>query len=93
MDSVDMSVLNSIANASGGKAWLISSNSANGSNSQLDNALDEISTELRSQYTIGYRPTHPLNDGKWHHVDVQMKNSRYTARSRKEYFGGDNPGK
>jgi VWFA-related protein len=93
MDSVDMSVLDSIANASGGKAWLISSNSANGSNSQLDNALDEISTELRSQYTIGYHPTHPLNDGKWHHVDVQMKNSRYSVRSRKEYFGGDNPSK
>ncbi len=93
LDSVDMSVLNSIANASGGKAWLITSNSVNGSNSQLDNALDEISAELRSQYTIGYHPTHSLNDGKWHHVDVQMKNSRYTVRSRKEYFGGDNPGK
>ena len=88
-----MSVLNSIANASGGKAWLITSNSVNGSNSQLDNALDEISSELRSQYTIGYHPTHSLNDGKWHHVDVRMKNSRYTVRSRKEYFGGENPGK
>jgi VWFA-related protein len=93
LDSVDMSVLNSIASASGGKAWLITSNSVNGSNSQLDNALDEISAELRSQYTIGYHPTHSLNDGKWHRVDVQMKNSRYTVRSRKEYFGGENPGK
>ena len=93
LDSVDMSVLNSIANTSGGKAWLITSNSVNGSNSQLDYALDEISTELRSQYTIGYHPTHALNDGKWHRVDVQMKNSRYTVRSRKEYFGGENPGK
>ena len=93
LDSVDMSVLNSIANASGGKAWLITSNSVNGSNSQLDNALDEISAELRSQYTIGYHPTHSLNYGKWHRVDVRMKNSRYNVRSRKEYFGGDNPGK
>jgi VWFA-related protein len=93
LDSVDMSVLNSIANASGGRAWLITSNSVNGSNSQLDNALDEISAELRSQYTIGYHPTHSLNDGKWHRVDVKMKNSRYTVRSRKEYFGGENPGK
>jgi len=92
-DSIDMRVLDSIANASGGKAWLISSSAANGSNSQLDNALDEILAELRSQYTIGFRPTHALNDGKWHSVDVRMKNDRYTARSRKEYFGGDNPGK
>jgi VWFA-related protein len=93
LDSVDMSVLNSIANASGGRAWLITSNSVNGSNSQLDNALDEISSELRSQYTIGYHPTHSMNDGKWHRVDVQMKNSRYNVRSRKEYFGGENPSK
>jgi VWFA-related protein len=93
LDSVDMSVLNSIANASGGKAWLITSNSVNGGNSQLDNALDEISSELRSQYTIGYHPAHLMNDGKWHRVDVQMKNSRYNVRSRKEYFGGENPGK
>lgn len=91
LDSVDMSVLNSIANASGGKAWLITNNSVNGS--QLDNALDEIASELRSQYTIGYHPSHSLNDGKWHRVDVQMKNSRYNVRSRKEYFGGENPGK
>jgi VWFA-related protein len=93
LDSVDMSVLNSIASTSGGKAWLITSNSVNGSNSQLDNALDEIAAELRSQYTIGYHPTHSLNDGKWHRVDVKMKNSRYNVRSRKEYFGGENPGK
>jgi len=93
VDSIDMSVLETIAGASGGKAWLITSNSVNGGNAQLDNALDEISAELRSQYTIGYSPAHSLNDGKWHHVDVRMKDSRYTVRSRKEYFGGDNPGK
>jgi len=93
LDSVDMKVLNSIASSSGGKAWLITSNSVNGTNPQLENALDEISAELRSQYTIGYHPTHPLNDGKWHRVEVRMKDPRYTARSRKEYFGGENPGR
>lgn len=93
LDAVDMSVLNSIASASGGKAWLITSNAVNGNNPQLENALDEISAELRSQYTLGYHPTHPLNDGKWHRVDVRMKDPRYTARARKEYFGGENSGK
>ena len=93
IDSIDMRVLDSIASASGGKAWLLSSNASNGSNSQLEDALDEILLELRSQYTIGYRPTHDLNDGKWHRVEVRMKNDRYTARARKEYFGGDTPTK
>ena len=88
-----MRVLDSIGTASGGKAWLISSNASNGSNSQLEDALDEILLELRSQYTIGYHPTHSLNDRKWHRVEVRMKNDRYTARARKEYFGGDSPDK
>jgi VWFA-related protein len=91
IDSIDMGVLDSLTGASGGRAWLIDSASVNGRNAQLDNVLDEISAELRSQYTIGYSPAHSLNDGKWHRVDVRMKNSRYTARARKEYFGGENP--
>ena len=93
MDSLDMSVLDTLTGASGGRAWLIGGNSVNGANAQLDNALDEIAAELRSQYTIGYSPSHSLNDGKWHRVEVRMKNSRYTVRSRKEYFGGEAPGK
>jgi hypothetical protein len=56
--------------------------------SSIDNVLDEVAAELRSQYTIGYYPDHPVNDGVWHQVVVRAKNSRYDVRSRKEYFGG-----
>lgn len=90
-DTVDMNILDQIAQATGGKAWLITDRSVNGST--MDDALDEISAELRNQYTIGYHPSHSMNDGKWHQVTVKAKNSRYDVRSRKEYFGGDNPGK
>jgi Ca-activated chloride channel family protein len=82
----DMRVLNALASASGAKAWLVSTDSAN--ESSMDNALDELAAELRSQYTIGYYPDHPPNDGKWHQVVVRTKNSHYEVRSRKEYFGG-----
>ena len=88
-DSADMSVLNSMASASGGKAVLVTTDSKN--SHSIDNVLDEISTELRSQYTIGYYPEHPINDGKWHQVVLRSIDTSYDVRARKEYFGG--PGK
>jgi len=86
-DAADMQVLNSLASASEGKAFLVTTASFNTSRS-IDDVLDEISAELRSQYNIGYYPDHPLNDGKWHQVAVHTRNSTYEVRSRKEYFGG-----
>jgi VWFA-related protein len=85
-----MRVLNMLASASGAKAWLVTPGSAN--SSSIDEVLDEVGAELRSQYTIGYYPNHPVNDGKWHQVVVRTKNSSYEVRSRKEYYGGQ-PGR
>ncbi len=31
-----------------------------------------ISRELRSQYVLGYRPSNPNRDGKWHKIDVKL---------------------
>jgi len=89
-ESADMRILNMLASASGAKSWLVTPGSAN-SNS-IDEVLNEVAAELRSQYTIGYYPNHPPNDGKWHQVVVRTKNSSYEVRSRKEYYGGQ-PGK
>jgi len=49
--------------------------------------LDEIAAELRNQYSIGYYPDHPLNDGKWHRIEIHAKDRRYHVRARREYFG------
>jgi len=81
--TVDMKVLNQFGEASGGKAWEISE-SAFGKN--MDAVLDTIAAELRSQYSVGYYPTHPVKDGKWHNVRIRMKNPAYVARGRKEYL-------
>jgi Ca-activated chloride channel family protein len=81
--TVDMKVLNRFGEASGGKAWEISEASF-GKN--LDGVLETIATELRSQYSIGYYPNHPVKDGKWHSVRIRMKNPDYSARARKEYL-------
>jgi VWFA-related protein len=38
----------------------------------LPAAIDKLSSELRSQYVIGYYPTHGQNDGKYHKLKVQV---------------------
>ena len=80
--TVNMKVLNQFGEASGGRAWEISE-AAFGKN--MDAVLDTIAAELRSQYSVGYYPSHPAKDGKWHSVRIRMKNPDYVARGRKEY--------
>jgi VWFA-related protein len=87
-DTVDMNVLDAFADASGGKAWLLSGNWTENRGSEIQNVLDQIASELRSQYSIGYYPDHALDDGKWHRIDIRTKNRHYYVRARKEYFGG-----
>ena len=81
--TVDMKVLNRLGEASGGRAWEISE-AAFGKN--MDAVLETIAAELRSQYLIGYYPSHPKKDGKWHGIRIRMKNPDYVARGRKEYL-------
>jgi Ca-activated chloride channel homolog len=81
--TVDMKVLNQFGEASGGRAWEISE-ATFGRN--MDAVIDTIAAELRSQYSIGYYPNHPVKDGKWHSVRIRMKNPDYVARGRKEYL-------
>jgi Ca-activated chloride channel family protein len=81
--TVDMKVLNRFGDASGGRAWEISEAAFGKS---MNAVLDTIAAELRSQYSIGYYPTHPVKDGKWHRVRIRMKNPDYVARARKEYL-------
>jgi len=84
LDTVDMNVLSTFAEESGGKAWLITSDTRR---NKLQDALDEISDELRNQYSLGYYPGHDLNDGKWHHIELDVKNPDYNIRYKQDYLG------
>ncbi len=84
-DTLDMDVLNTFADESGGKAWQITLDTRG--RNRLQDALDEIADELRNQYSIGYYPGHDLKDGKWHRTELNTKNPNYHVRYKGDYLG------
>jgi VWFA-related protein len=86
MDSIDMDVLDAIAETSGGSSWLI--NAGEGRTEEIRDALETIADELRNQYTLGYYPGHGLKDGQWHRIEIRTRNPNYRVRTKRDYFGG-----
>jgi Ca-activated chloride channel family protein len=81
-DTVDMEVLNSLAEAGGARAWQVH----NGELSKIDEAVQEISTELRQQYFIGYYPTNTAHDGSYRRIEVTTNVPEYKVRTRRGYY-------
>ncbi len=56
------------------------------SEKKLMQAFDEISEELRSQYTLGYYPSNSARDGKFRKIKVEMANRDLHVLARKGYY-------
>ncbi len=56
------------------------------SEKKLAEAFDEISEELRSQYTLGYYPTNSAQDGKFRKVKVETTEHALKVLARKGYY-------
>ncbi|PYU86733.1 MAG: VWA domain-containing protein [Acidobacteria bacterium] len=56
------------------------------SEKKLMEAFDEISQELRSQYTLGYYPTNSTQDGKFRRVKVETAEKDLKVLTRKGYY-------
>ncbi|PYX99404.1 MAG: VWA domain-containing protein [Acidobacteria bacterium] len=52
---------------------------------KLEKAFDQVSTELRSQYSIGYTPTNNKHDGTFRKVEIKTKEG-YKVQARKGYY-------
>jgi VWFA-related protein len=52
----------------------------------LEDAFDQISEELRSQYTIGYYPTNTKHDGTYRKIKVEVQQKDMDALARKGYY-------
>jgi VWFA-related protein len=56
------------------------------SEKKLKEAFDEISDELRLQYTLGYYPSNPARDGKFRKIKVETANHDLRVLARKGYY-------
>ncbi len=59
-------LLTDITELTGGRAFSIDNPN------DLADVATNIGIELRNQYVLGYRPTKPANDGKWHKIRVKL---------------------
>jgi VWFA-related protein len=58
---------------------------------KLEEAFDQISEELRSQYTLGYYPTNSQKDGKFRKIHVETTNHEFKVLTRKGYYAPKGP--
>lgn len=59
-------LLGDIAETTGGRAFSIDNPN------DLADVATKIGIELRNQYVLGYRPSTPTHDGKWHRIKVKL---------------------
>lgn len=73
-------VAHKITEETGGRMISVSSEK------KLLEAFDEISEELRSQYTLGYYPSNNAKDGKFRKIKVEVANHDLKVLTRKGYY-------
>jgi len=79
-DGGDQGVAKRLTDETGGR-MIVVRNEKN-----LEQAFDQISEELRSQYTLGYTPSNKSHDGGYRKIKVDMKNKEYSALARRGYY-------
>jgi Ca-activated chloride channel homolog len=82
-DSVNMEVLQELAEISGGRAFLLSDSFIAGGSAQMDKVLTQVADELRNQYTLGYYPS-SREEGRFHRVRVRARTTDI-VRARRGY--------
>ncbi|MBC7933146.1 MAG: VWA domain-containing protein [Rubrivivax sp.] len=82
-------ILEELAGVSGGKAFFPSTSA------EMNDTFERIALELRTQYSIGYRPTNFANDGKWHKLKIKVQPPRgfprLFVRGREGYYANATP--
>jgi len=83
------SILEELAGVSGGKAFFPSTSA------EMNDTFERIALELRTQYSIGFRPSNFANDGKWHKLKIKVQPPRgfprLFVRGREGYYATAKP--
>ena len=73
-------VAHKLAEETGGRMIAVNSDK------KFEEAFDQISEELRSQYTLGYYPSNTSKDGKFRKIRVDVDNHEFKVLARKGYY-------
>ncbi len=73
-------VLKKLSQETGGRAYFPSRVE------KLQEAFDQITTELRSQYSLGYTPTNRARDGGFRRLQVKVKRNGLRVQARRGYY-------
>lgn len=73
-------IAHKIADQTGGRVIEVSSEK------HLQEAFDQISEELRTEYTLGYYPTNPKRDGTFRKIKVETTEKDMKVLARKGYY-------
>lgn len=73
-------IAHKLADATGGRVIEVSSEK------HLQEAFDQISEELRSEYTLGYYPTNATRDGTFRKIKVETMDKDLKVLARKGYY-------
>lgn len=84
-DEVDMKVLRAFADTTGGNAYFLE-NAHEGGRDRIDEAAAEVATELKQQYTLGYRPSNRKRDGAFRQIKVELSDRSLRVRSKRGYY-------
>jgi VWFA-related protein len=76
----DSGIAKKITDETGGRLIVVNNEK------HLQEAFDQISEELRSQYTVGYYPTNSAHDGKFRKIKVEVGEHNYKVLARKGYY-------
>jgi Ca-activated chloride channel family protein len=78
-DRVNAAALRELTDDSGGRTEIVRDGQ------DLDPATAGIAHELSQQYFLAY-PAAAKKDGRWHDIRVEVRDRRYTVRSRRGYM-------
>jgi VWFA-related protein len=83
-DGGDQAVARRLTDETGGRTIVVRSEK------NLEAAFDQISEELRNQYTIGYSPTNKAHNGSYRKIKVETKDKDYSVLTRRGYYAPNN---
>lgn len=84
-DEIDMRVLNAFADATGGRAFYLE-HAHEGGRDLVDEAEEEVASELKQQYTLGHRPTNRRKDGAFRQIKVELPDKSLRVRTKRGYY-------